>query len=101
MFLDWFRKPVANIAEPERPVLAVVVDQLRELRHRQDQLELAWTDILDKLVAREERERKRLSKVLKARVAAEPEPEAESLVDDRSARLRAIRKRVAATQRSP
>lgn len=76
-------------------MLGVVVDQMRELKNRQDQLELAWTDVLDKLLAREERERKRMQKLVKRATEGEPPPEATGpLPDDRSSRLRSIRARV-------
>lgn len=97
---EWFRKrvtPPSDIQDVERPVLAVVVDQLRDLKQRQDQLEIQWTDTLDKLLAREERERKRMQKLLKSRVEPDQEAEAtETPTDDRSSRLRAIRARIAA-----
>jgi hypothetical protein len=55
---------------PSTATEPVTVGRVEELEARFELLRMEWGDILDKLVAREDRERKRLAKAAQAALAA-------------------------------
>lgn len=65
--LNWLRKALGPAPEP------VGRAEIEELEHRFELLRMEWSDMLDKLVAREDRERKRLAKAAQQALEAPPD----------------------------
>ncbi|TLN23543.1 hypothetical protein FDZ71_02735 [bacterium] len=62
--LKWLRNAFGDAPAP------VTRADIEELEHRMEMLRLEWGDILDKLVAREDRERKRLARAAQTALQA-------------------------------
>lgn len=79
--LNWLRSVLGTAPEP------VTRADFEELEHRMEMLRLEWGDILDKLVAREDRERKRLAKAAQQAIQAPEDPQGSLPLTGRPRRL--------------
>ncbi len=79
--LTWLRSALGKAPEP------VTRADFEELEHRMELLRMEWGDILDKLVAREDRERKRLQKATQQALQAPDELQGSLPLNGRPRRL--------------